>query len=113
MRHFALEHLNLRNTDQHVERPAAPRAALALPGEAQPHAVLDAGGNLHVDLALNGHAALAPAVRARFLEGAPPPAAGMAGARDHHEGRRLAELPRAPARRTTDSLPPFAAGARA
>jgi hypothetical protein len=74
---LALEARVGRDAHGHVEvaRGAAARCGRSAPGEAQPLAVVDARGHLHVDRALGAHAPVATALLARGRDPAPGRAA--------------------------------------
>ena len=79
-----------RQEDVEVARRAAARAGLALAGEADARAVLDAGRNVDRERALAGDAAGAAAVGAGIVDDLAAAVAGRAGALDGEEALRRA-----------------------
>src|SRR5258706_10996258 len=74
-------------------------AGVALPRDAEAHALLDARGDRDLDLALLGDAAGAAAVRARVLDERPLSAAARAGGRHGEEALVAVDLAAAAAGR--------------
>src|SRR6185437_5689104 len=83
---LALETLVLALVDLDVQVTSRTTGGthLTLAVEADPHAVLDPGGNLHRQGAAPAHPALAAALAARARNDRAEAAAARAGARGHH-----------------------------
>src|SRR6185312_1397660 len=79
---LALEQLVAAHREEHVEvaRRAAARAGLALAGEADARAVLDAGRDVDLERLVAPHAALAGTGAARLVDHLARAMAGRAGA---------------------------------
>jgi hypothetical protein len=73
----------LVNLDVQVARRSSPGPDLALSGEPDSHAVADAGGDLHGDLAPSPHPSVAAALVARVEDDFAHAAAGRARSRGH------------------------------
>src|SRR6185312_5570324 len=93
-----------REEDVKVARRAAAHAGLALAGQADARAVLDAGRNVDGQRLLLAHAALAAAVPARILDDAAGAVAGGAGALDGEEALLRPDAAGAVAGRAVDRL---------
>ena len=94
---LALEQLVAAHRQEHVEiagRPAA-RAGLALAGEPDARAVLDAGRDVDLERLLATHATLAGAAAARLVDHLAGAVTGMAGALDGEEALLGAQPPAA------------------
>src|SRR5688572_23477012 len=102
----ALEQAVLLDREEDVEVPRWRRAqsGFALAGEADAGAVLDAGGDRHLQRLVLGGAALAVAGRARLLDHLAEAAAGRAGPLDGEEALGRAHLAVAAAGRAVDRL---------
>src|SRR5207247_10474478 len=71
------------DTHIHVARRPAERSRVALSGDANPLAVVDSGGDLHVEVPLGEHPPVASADATRLLDHAPGAPAARAGLRAH------------------------------